>query len=94
MDVKIRKQLMEKYNRKITSDIIMNTQDGNQWNKPESKPKGQGSKPKLPGRADETDIRKGAQQEDQLESLKPLNEEDKAPNQVGSPPVKQINKGG
>ena len=42
--------------------------------------------PKLPGEEDE-DIRKGAQQEDQLDKLHPDEGDDKAPGKIGSEPV-------
>lgn len=70
----------------------MKTQDGNQWNAPENKPKGKGSEAKLPGE-EKNDIRSGAQQQDQLDKLKPEKEEDRAPNEIGSPPAKHIDKG-
>ena len=56
----------------------MSTQDGNQWNAPENKPKGKGSDPKLPGSDGEQDVRQGARQEDQLENLKPSSAADDA----------------
>lgn len=71
----------------------MSTQDGNQWNAPENKPKGKGSDPKLPGEGGEDLIRKGARQEDQLDTLKPGPEDEKAPTQAGSPPAGHVDQG-
>ncbi|PWG82086.1 hypothetical protein DDR33_03455 [Pararcticibacter amylolyticus] len=71
----------------------MNIQDGNQWNEPTNEPKGKGPEPRQQHDGNEDAIRKGARQEDQLDSLKPEKEEDKAPNQAGSPPLGSIDQG-
>lgn len=71
----------------------METQDGNQWNKPETSPKGPHKAPHLPDGEEKDSVRKGAQESDQLDKLKPADEDEKAPGEIGSPPLKEINKG-
>jgi hypothetical protein len=66
----------------------MQKRDSNQYNVPHNKPEGSVSNPKLPGEEDENII-KGAHQQDQLDKLKPSEEEDKAANKIGSPPLKE-----
>lgn len=61
--------------------------DSNRYNVPDNKPKGNHSKPRLPREEDENII-KGANQQDQLDKRRPSKEEDKAPNQIGSPPLR------
>ena len=68
----------------------MSKQDGNQYNVPENKPKGKGSEPHD---EDRTDIRQGAQQQDQLKDLAPDGEDDRAPNKSGTPPHSDTNNG-
>ena len=69
----------------------MQKKDSNQYNVPDNRPKGKESEPKLPGEEDE-DIIKGANQQDQLDKFQPSKEEDRAPNQIGSPPLKEEGK--
>ena len=70
----------------------MQKKDSNQYNVPDNKPDDKMSKPKLPGEEDENII-KGAHQQDQLDKLQPSKEEDKAANKIGSPPLKEEQKG-
>ena len=71
----------------------METKDNEQYSAPQNKPKPQSAEPQLPGDEREQAIRSGAEQEDQLEKLKPGDEDDKAPNELGSPPRTQVDKG-
>ena len=72
---------------------FMETKDNEQFSAPQDKPKPNSHKPQLPGDEREANIRKGAAEEDQLERLKPDDEDDKAPNKLGNPPSTTVNQG-
>jgi len=70
----------------------MKKQDGEQYNIP-GEPDAGKPHPHLPTEEENTQIRSGAKNEDQLEQLKPGSEDDKAPGEIGSPPNTQVNSG-
>jgi hypothetical protein len=71
----------------------MENRDNEQYNNPKGEPNRNTPDPQKPGDEREKDIRGGAENEDQLEKLQPDSEEDKAKNEIGSPPNSQVDKG-
>lgn len=71
----------------------MKDRDNQQFSTPQDKPKPGNKGPQLPGDENEKNIRSGAEQEDQLEHLKPQVEDEKAANKLGTPPNTQVDKG-
>jgi len=67
----------------------METQDSNQYSKPDNKPDKATPEPKMPGKEADKGIIDGAGQSDQLDKLKPDADDKKAPHESGSPPVKE-----
>jgi len=70
----------------------METQDSNQYSKPDNKPDRATPKPNVPGKEEDQNIIDGAGRSDQLEKLKPDEDAPNAPHQSGSPPVKEAGK--
>lgn len=70
----------------------MQKRDSNQHSVPDNTPDRSIPDPKLPGEGDENII-KGANQQDQLDQLKPAEGDDKASNKLGSPPLKNDGEG-
>ena len=71
----------------------MQPNDSEQYSTPQDQPKGSDKAPRQPGDEREKDIRKGATNEDQRETLKPSEDADKAPNEIGAPPASNADGG-